>query len=166
MRVSTSGGGQGQPVLEGVRITADTATNSLLVYASTESYRIIEQTPKALAHQRMVVGQKDADFSCHMQIFRFACRQLEGYRKLPADGAVREGAPKFLRYPGAVSARRYKAILGEDKFQYMAVYEFASEAAFKRFQDSDHLKTLIKDYNANFSETSERERSAYVQIWP
>ena len=48
----------------------------------------------------------------------------------------------------------------------MAVYEFASEDVFRRFQESDHLKTLIKDYNANFGETSERERSAYVQIWP
>jgi antibiotic biosynthesis monooxygenase (ABM) superfamily enzyme len=77
-----------------------------------------------------------------------------------------EHAPQVLQFNGAASARRYKKILGEDKFQYMAVYEFASEAAFKRFQESDHLKTLIKDYNANFGETSERERSAYVQIWP
>ena len=63
-----------------------------------------------------------------------------------------EHAPQVLQFNGAVSARRYKKILGEDKFQYMAVYEFASEAAFKRFQESDHLKTLIKDYNANFGE--------------
>ena len=77
-----------------------------------------------------------------------------------------EHAPQVLQFNGAVSARRYKKILGEDKFQYMAVYEFASEAAFKRFQESDHLKTLIKDYNANFGETSDRERSAYVRIWP
>jgi hypothetical protein len=48
----------------------------------------------------------------------------------------------------------------------MAVYEFASEDVFRRFQESDHLKTLIKDYNASFGEASERERSAYVQIWP
>jgi antibiotic biosynthesis monooxygenase (ABM) superfamily enzyme len=77
-----------------------------------------------------------------------------------------EHAPQVLQFNGAVSARRYKKILGEDKFQYMAVYEFASEAAFKRFQESDDLKTLIKDYNAHFGETSDRERSAYVQIWP
>jgi antibiotic biosynthesis monooxygenase (ABM) superfamily enzyme len=77
-----------------------------------------------------------------------------------------EHAPQLLRYNGAVSARRYRKILGEDKFQYMAVYEFASEDTFRRFQESDHLKTLIKDYNANFETTSERQRSAYVQIWP
>jgi antibiotic biosynthesis monooxygenase (ABM) superfamily enzyme len=77
-----------------------------------------------------------------------------------------EHVPQLLQFNGAVSARRYKKILGEDKFQYMAVYEFANEAVFKRFQESDHLRTLIKDYDANFGETSERQRSAYVQIWP
>jgi antibiotic biosynthesis monooxygenase (ABM) superfamily enzyme len=77
-----------------------------------------------------------------------------------------EHAPQVLQFNGAVSARRYRKILGEDKFQYMAVYEFASEDTFRRFQESDHLKTLIKDYNANFGTTSERERAAYVQIWP
>jgi hypothetical protein len=77
-----------------------------------------------------------------------------------------EHAPQVLQFNGAVSARRYKKILGEDKFQYLAVYEFASEEVFKRFLESDHLKTLVKDYNASFGEASERERSAYVQIWP
>jgi antibiotic biosynthesis monooxygenase (ABM) superfamily enzyme len=77
-----------------------------------------------------------------------------------------EHAPQVLQFNGAVSARRYKKILGEDKFQYIAVYEFASEETFKRFQQSEHLKTLVKDYDANFGKTSERERSAYVQIWP
>jgi antibiotic biosynthesis monooxygenase (ABM) superfamily enzyme len=77
-----------------------------------------------------------------------------------------EHAPQVLQFNGAVSARRYKKILGEDKFQYMAIYEFASEATFKRFQASDHLKTLVNDYNASFGEVSDRERSAYVQIWP
>ncbi|HWB45610.1 MAG TPA: DUF4286 family protein [Hyphomicrobiaceae bacterium] len=76
-----------------------------------------------------------------------------------------EHAPQVLQYNGAVSARRYRKIVGEDKFQYMAVYEFASEEVFRRFQESDHLKTLVKDYDAAFS-TSERQRSAYVQIWP
>ena len=65
-----------------------------------------------------------------------------------------------------MSGRRYKKILGEDKFQFMAIYEFASEDVFRKFQQSDHLKALVKDYDANFAETSERERSAYVQIWP
>jgi antibiotic biosynthesis monooxygenase (ABM) superfamily enzyme len=77
-----------------------------------------------------------------------------------------EHAPLLLQYNGAASARRYRKILGDDKFQYMAVYEFASEDIFRRFEKSDHFTTLVKEYNANFGETSDRERSAYVQIWP
>ena len=77
-----------------------------------------------------------------------------------------EHAPQVLQFNGAVSARRYRKILGEDKFQYMAVYEFANEAVFEGFQKSDYIKELIKEYNANYGEVSQRERSAYVQIWP
>jgi antibiotic biosynthesis monooxygenase (ABM) superfamily enzyme len=77
-----------------------------------------------------------------------------------------EHVPQVLQFNGAVSARRYKQILGDDKLEYMAVYEFASEETFRRFMASDHLKALIKDYDANFGEASERARSAYVQVWP
>lgn len=77
-----------------------------------------------------------------------------------------EHVPQVLQYNGAVSARRYKQILGEDKLEYMAVYEFANEEVFRRFMESDHLKTLIKDYDANFGGVSQRARSAYVQVWP
>ena len=77
-----------------------------------------------------------------------------------------EHVPQVLQYNGSVSARRYKKILGEDKFQYMAVYEFASEDVFQRFRNSDHLKALVRDYDASFGDASERQRAAYVQIWP
>jgi hypothetical protein len=77
-----------------------------------------------------------------------------------------EHAPQLLQFNGAVSARRYKKIMGEDKFQYLAVYEFASEAVFERFLKSDHLQVLAKDYDAHFGGISERARSAYVQVWP
>ena len=77
-----------------------------------------------------------------------------------------EHAPMLLQYNGAVSARRYRKIVGDDKYQYMAVYEFASEEVYRRFEQSEHLKKLINHYNASFATTSERERSAYVQVWP
>ncbi len=77
-----------------------------------------------------------------------------------------EHCPDLLRFRGAVSARRYKAIMGEDRFQYMAVYEFESEETFQRFKDSDHLRALVAEYDAHFGTVSERERSAYVQVWP
>jgi len=76
-----------------------------------------------------------------------------------------EHCPQVLQYTGAVSARRYKAILGEDKYQYMAVYEFQDEDTLRRFVDSAHMKELRADYERHFA-SSERGRFAYVQVWP
>jgi general secretion pathway protein D len=53
---AAGGAGGNQPVLEGVRITPDTATNSLLVFASTENYRIVEQTLRQLDQPQLQVG--------------------------------------------------------------------------------------------------------------
>ena len=74
--------------------------------------------------------------------------------------------PEVLQFAGAVSARRYKAIMGEDRYQYMAVYEFESQEKFEEFMKSEHLADLKKDYDAQFGTVSERTRSAYVQVWP
>ena len=52
---STASGG-GQPAVEGVKITADVSTNSLLVYASAENYRIVEQTIRQLDQPQAQVG--------------------------------------------------------------------------------------------------------------
>jgi hypothetical protein len=77
-----------------------------------------------------------------------------------------EHCPQLLQFRGAVSARRYKALMGEDKYQYMAVYEFESEATFQRFLDSGHLEELKREYDAHFGGLSERARAAYLQVWP
>ncbi len=77
-----------------------------------------------------------------------------------------EHCPQLLRYPGAVSARRYRTILGEDRYQYMAVYEFQDEATFRRFLESEHFAELKREYEASFGAVSERARAAYVQVWP
>jgi hypothetical protein len=74
--------------------------------------------------------------------------------------------PTFLQFNVAVSARRYKAISGEDKFQYLAVYELKDEETYNRLMESDHMKALKADYDANFGSVSERARFAYVQVWP
>ena len=74
--------------------------------------------------------------------------------------------PELLQFKGAVSARRYKAIMGEDRYQYMAVYEFENKETFEEFLKSEHLTNLKKDYDAKFGTVSERTRSAYVQVWP
>ncbi len=72
----------------------------------------------------------------------------------------------MLQYNGAVSARRYKKIMGDEKYQYMVNYKIASEEVFEEFKQSDHLKTLISEYAGNFGTVSERDRFAYVQVWP
>jgi len=77
-----------------------------------------------------------------------------------------EHCPQVLRFQGAVSARRYKKILGEDRYQYMAVYEFESEPTFQRFLEGGYLDELKAEYEAHFAGVSERERAAYVQVWP
>jgi antibiotic biosynthesis monooxygenase (ABM) superfamily enzyme len=77
-----------------------------------------------------------------------------------------EHCPQLLQYPGALSARRYKAMLGEDKYQYVSLYEFEDEATLRGFLDSEHFAQLRRDYDASFGAVSERARAAYVQVWP
>ncbi len=73
--------------------------------------------------------------------------------------------PRFLRYPGAVSAHRYRAIMGEDTYQYIAVYEVQDEPTFRALMESDHMRDLKADYDDKFPQ-SERARFAYEQVWP
>ena len=51
-----SGGAGGPAILPGVRITADAANNSLLIYANQENYRIIEQTLYQLDRPQLQVS--------------------------------------------------------------------------------------------------------------
>lgn len=74
--------------------------------------------------------------------------------------------PEVLQFNGAISARRYKRIMGDEKYQYVAVYEFASQEVFEKFMASDNLKALKADYNAHWDDVSEREGFGYVQVWP
>jgi hypothetical protein len=74
--------------------------------------------------------------------------------------------PQVLRYPGMVSARRYRALMGEEKFRYLAVYELKDERTLRAFLRSSHFKVLRRDYDRWFGRVSERARQAYVQVWP
>lgn len=77
-----------------------------------------------------------------------------------------EHLPQVLRYNGAVSGRRYKKIMGEDKYDYMAVYEFASEEVFQAFLKSEALKELRNEYDKSFGSVSERVAQGWVQVFP
>ncbi len=74
--------------------------------------------------------------------------------------------PMVLQFNGVVSARRYRALEGEDKYQYMAVYELKDEATYRRLMESEHMKALRADYDAKFGAVSERARFGYVQVFP
>ena len=52
---SASAGG-GKPVLQGVRITADTVNNTLLIYADQENYRIIQSTLQQVDQPQLQVA--------------------------------------------------------------------------------------------------------------
>jgi hypothetical protein len=77
----------------------------------------------------------------------------------------REHIPDVLRYRGAVSARRYRAVMPEDRFQYLALYEFQDEPTLREFLASDHFAWLKKEFDTHFPD-GERQRAAYVQTWP
>ena len=77
-----------------------------------------------------------------------------------------EHLPQVLCYNGAVSGRRYRKVAGEDKYEYMAVYEFASEAVLQEFLKSDALKDLRAAYDKHFGAVSERIGQGWVQVFP
>lgn len=77
-----------------------------------------------------------------------------------------EHLPQVLRYNGAVSGRRYKRVTGADEYDYMAVYEFASEEVLQRFLRSDALKALRAEYDEHFGSVSERVGTGWVQVFP
>jgi general secretion pathway protein D len=51
-----AGGGGNQPLLEGVRITSDASSNSLLIYASNENYQLILRTLGQLDRPQLQVA--------------------------------------------------------------------------------------------------------------
>ena len=77
-----------------------------------------------------------------------------------------EHLPQVLRYNGAISGRRYRQFAGGDKYDYMAVYEFASEEVLQRFLQSDALKELRAEYDKHFGAVSERVGQSWVQVFP
>ena len=77
-----------------------------------------------------------------------------------------EHLPQVLRYNGAISGRRYRKVIGEERYDYMAVYEFASEEVLQQFLKSDALKDLRAEYDKHFGAVSERVGQSWVQVFP
>ena len=74
--------------------------------------------------------------------------------------------PDVLAFPGAVSFRRYRAVLGEDHFQLLSVIEFKDEAALQRFLTSDYRKQISDKIDSRWGAVLDRQRSAWEQVWP
>ena len=74
--------------------------------------------------------------------------------------------PDVLAYPGAVSFRRYRAVLGEDHFQLLSAVEFKDQATLQRFLASDYRKQISDKLDVKFGAALERQRSAWEQTWP
>lgn len=77
-----------------------------------------------------------------------------------------EHLPEVLELSGCKSARRFKLIEGEDKFMYMAVYEFGNKETFLKYQGSEEKKRLILDYRQNYGDITEIQSSSWEQIFP
>ncbi len=77
-----------------------------------------------------------------------------------------EHVPQVLRYDGALSAKRFKKLMGDDKYQYMAVYEFSSESVLQAFLKSQALNDLRREYDKHFGQVSERVAQGWVQVLP
>jgi hypothetical protein len=75
-------------------------------------------------------------------------------------------APKMGRIDGVVNARRFKRLVGETHYEYLALYEFASIESFREFSNSERMTELVAEYDESFGADGERVRAAYVQIWP
>ena len=72
--------------------------------------------------------------------------------------------PKALnRFPGVISGRRYKIMDGGDGYNYMALYEFESEAKMTETMQSDAIQGLIQEFDAAFGEVN-RKRVLAVEI--
>ncbi len=74
--------------------------------------------------------------------------------------------PQVVQASGCIKARRFQAVETEDKFLYMAIYEFADEATFLKYQDSQARKELIADSQKTWGTKAETKKSVWKQIYP
>ena len=72
--------------------------------------------------------------------------------------------PKALnRFPGVISGRRHKILDGGDGYNYLAFYEFESQAKLEEAMRSDALQGLIQEFGAAFGNV-DRKRLLGVEI--
>jgi antibiotic biosynthesis monooxygenase (ABM) superfamily enzyme len=73
--------------------------------------------------------------------------------------------PDVLKAPGALTARRYKRILGDDHQMYIAVYEFESEDALTTFLESPYREQILAEHHELWDPFPDLTRGGYLEIW-
>lgn len=74
--------------------------------------------------------------------------------------------PEVVKLSGAERGRRFKAIEGEEKYLYMAIYEFKDRASFLTYQASEAKKYLVEDFKKLFGSRAELKGEVWEQIYP
>jgi hypothetical protein len=74
--------------------------------------------------------------------------------------------PEFIKLSGCNTGRRFKATIQDDKYLYMAIYEFPDMQTFQKYQNSEDKKYLLKDFKDRFGDKAELKASAWEQIFP
>lgn len=74
--------------------------------------------------------------------------------------------PELVKLSGCERGRRFKAIEGEEKYLYMAVYEFKDKASFLKYQASEAKKYLVGDFKKLFGNQAELKGEVWEQIYP
>jgi heme-degrading monooxygenase HmoA len=81
-------------------------------------------------------------------------------------------AREIAGVPGFVAMRRYAPVAAEtahrgtEPWQYVVVYEFASEAHLRAFLASPTLQAMTRDYDTRFGGAGDRIRLTYRQVYP
>jgi antibiotic biosynthesis monooxygenase (ABM) superfamily enzyme len=77
-----------------------------------------------------------------------------------------EHIPDVIGFPGYVSARRYRTLMGDDEYNEISLFEFRDEASLQRYLTSDHRQRVSEAFDQRFGTTTQRIRVAYEQIYP
>ena len=79
-------------------------------------------------------------------------------KKLSTIGTTTNTLRNCCNMAGAVSARRYRRIMGDERWQYVAVYEFASREVFEAFMASDQSEDIARGIRRPFRCEAPSER--------
>jgi heme-degrading monooxygenase HmoA len=73
--------------------------------------------------------------------------------------------PQVAKASGCAKARRFRAVQTDDKFMYMAVYEFPDMDAFLKYENSEAKKELVADFRKNYGGKAETKKYVWEQVY-